>query len=1137
MNLRQRLVGLGALVVLVGILVGLPALLIALGGSPLPSGVPSLDQVRTALTTPDDGTLVLGAAKLLGWLVWAALAGSILVELVSQLRGMRAPRLPALALPQSTARGLVSAALAVFISAPVGAAMAAGGPVPADVAPVTMSVAVAAQAEASPAPHAGAPGTGPAVGLTADARAAGHAAVTSAPEHTAGPRTTETTDSTPAAETVTYTVQPGDTLWSIADAHLGSGRDFSAIVELNPEVLTDGADWVTPGMVLRLPAQGATGPVDEQGAYVVQEGDTLSDLALQHLDDGNRWPEIFEASKDRVQPDGRRLTDPDLIYPGWQLSIPGVTGGGAEKGDPAPADPGAAERAAEKGTATGTQVGTTAPVDLDNVTRIGAQAGTTGAELGAAHASGAEDDATPTPEELAAGVAGAIAPLAQSDAPAEETPEDDGPSWMLAGLAGSGALLSGGMLVVLAARRRGQFRNRRPGRSIAGPDPELAPVEKTVQTVGATAALTLQDLDETLRRLGGLSSRLGTPVPVLAAAQVGRRELTLHLSEPADLGAPWTGTADGLHWSLPADTPRDEVGPLAPDQPAPYPLLASIGAGDDGSRWLLNLEDLEVSISGDDDYARDLARYLAAEIAVNPWAAGVRLDCVGVAEEVTPMNPARLRAVGTEAVGDVLAEAVATIDRLGEDLDVPTARARQEGDDTWTARMMMISAEAAGAVPEYQQLSDLLVSHAGSTAAAVVVRGERRGAHTVQLVATDQGRVLMPQSGLDLIGVGLTDQEARGCAQLLAQGEALEDVPMPARPVDDVGEGWRTWVDEAGALRREHTLARHPEGGEEGLEETHSLLPDDEDSYLVSAATTAEDLDALAPRVSAEVARQVVDADPTLDEDLAAWWDEDSRLPRLRLLGAVGARTRGKPLVDRKPYFTELLAYLALRPEGATVEETAEAFGINAGKCRDYIGRCREWLGTNPRTGEPHLPHASKAPAAAVRGVNVYQVLDVLVDIDLFKRLRARAEARGGTDGIADLREALRLVRGRPFTQLRPGGWGWLFEGDRIDHHMVCAVVDVAHLVAVHDLRAGAFQSARLAAETAALAAPEEEIPTLDLAAVASAEGHHAEAVRLLRSDVCNRVDDEDSVPGELPERTQEILRRHRWLDQQREAG
>ena len=56
--------------------------------------------------------------------------------------------------------------------------------------------------------------------------------------------------------------------------------------------------------------------------YVVQPGDTLSKLAWWYLDDPSRWPEIFELNRDRPQPYGRKLTNPDLILIGWTLLVP-----------------------------------------------------------------------------------------------------------------------------------------------------------------------------------------------------------------------------------------------------------------------------------------------------------------------------------------------------------------------------------------------------------------------------------------------------------------------------------------------------------------------------------------------------------------------------------------------------------------------------------------------------------------------------------------------------------------------------------------------------------------------------------------------------------------------------------------------
>src|SRR5690606_324231 len=133
----------------------------------------------------------------------------------------------------------------------------------------------------------------------------------------------------------------------------------------------------------------------------------------------------------------------------------------------------------------------------------------------------------------------------------------------------------------------------------------------------------------------------------------------------------------------------------------------AIGAGDDGSAWLLNLEDLEVCLTGAPEYVEDLARFLAAEVAVNPWSAGVRMDCTGVAAEVIPMNPARLREAGPQDLEDAVADVVGVIDRA-QGTDVPTARVRQMGEDTWRARVVLLAAEDQDALPAAAQLRDLI---------------------------------------------------------------------------------------------------------------------------------------------------------------------------------------------------------------------------------------------------------------------------------------------------------------------------------------------------------------------------------------------------------------------------------------------
>lgn len=55
-----------------------------------------------------------------------------------------------------------------------------------------------------------------------------------------------------AAPVTSYTVQPGDSLWKIAEAHYGNGTKYQAIFEANRDIL-DNPDLIKPGQVLKLP--------------------------------------------------------------------------------------------------------------------------------------------------------------------------------------------------------------------------------------------------------------------------------------------------------------------------------------------------------------------------------------------------------------------------------------------------------------------------------------------------------------------------------------------------------------------------------------------------------------------------------------------------------------------------------------------------------------------------------------------------------------------------------------------------------------------------------------------------------------------------------------------------------------------
>lgn len=77
-----------------------------------------------------------------------------------------------------------------------------------------------------------------------------------------------------------------------------------------------------------MPVPGAASVASESWAeqvHVVEHGDTLWDIAAQCLGDPDRWPEVYQHNVGVPQPDGLVLTNPDVILPGWKLTLPGPT--------------------------------------------------------------------------------------------------------------------------------------------------------------------------------------------------------------------------------------------------------------------------------------------------------------------------------------------------------------------------------------------------------------------------------------------------------------------------------------------------------------------------------------------------------------------------------------------------------------------------------------------------------------------------------------------------------------------------------------------------------------------------------------------------------------------------------------------
>lgn len=301
-----------SLAALVALAAGVPLGLVAVAGWPLPRSLPSLDAVADALAAPElpDAVLVKGAAVVV-WVAWAALMGCVLVEIAAWLRGSATRRLPALAPLQALAARLVGSALLLLPSAGVLARPALATP----------AEAVAAATAPTPPPGAEPSKSPPAPRQVAPAPPA---------------------EARPSPAHKRYVVRPPegrrrDTLWGIAERHLGDPKRWRDIFELNKgrpdpsgRVLVD-PHWVYPGQELLMPpdAVGVEAAPDEQAVppavgqnHTVRSGDTLSSIAAERLGDASRAGEIFELNRGRAQPDGARLARPGLIRPGWTLELP-----------------------------------------------------------------------------------------------------------------------------------------------------------------------------------------------------------------------------------------------------------------------------------------------------------------------------------------------------------------------------------------------------------------------------------------------------------------------------------------------------------------------------------------------------------------------------------------------------------------------------------------------------------------------------------------------------------------------------------------------------------------------------------------------------------------------------------------------
>jgi nucleoid-associated protein YgaU len=1122
--------GIGALIVLVAVVVGVPMLMAKL--NLVPRSIPSLHQVGTDLRRKDNGQLVAVVLAAGVWICWALFTASLLPELTATVRKKPAKTLPGLGAFQRPAGALVAAIAIAFT-----------------IAPLIAGVATAAGANATPTPPTPSTPTSTSTSVAGPTTRAAPTAPTQAPvgdhKDTASARSaTASSSSLPK-----YEVQRRDTLWGISERYLHDPLRYIEIAPLNPGLVGPDNE-ITTGSVLTLPAD-ATGPglihAAEAGRPAqdvtvdVEPGDELYRIEQRLTGDGDNWVEGFAANQGRVEPGGEHFTNPDLIKPGWTLAIPVP----ASSPQPAPTHQ--------------------PPTHTDPPTHSHPQTDTP-ASPAPTHAPATPAAPTPATTEPAATPSHRAEPAAGQE-PAARSSE----STMLA-FAGGGLLLAGVSLTALVYYRRRQFQRRNPGRTIGGSPPDLIRMERAVLAAGTVGIANVTWLDEALRSLvQSIAVQPGGRLPDVIAVRITETELTLVLTGAApEAPAPWRTEADATRWTIQRSDPLPYAATRRDSYFAPFPTLASVGYTESGEHWMLDLERIAaLSLSGDAERCLNLARFLAAELAHNTWSEMLQVTLVGFGQELVAANPDRL--TYTE---DLAAAAAAVACRLESvntamravDTDVLTGRLHDIVGDQWAPNVLLIAPHLA---KDTAALDDLLAAmkrqHARTSVALVLADDpDRADATRWQLTVDREGTLSIPALDLELIAQQIPASEAAPLAQMLAWAAVCEDEPIPPAHGN---EPWDKYADACGGLTvhadvpasgaeeeasTEQEPARVPGRqvadaaavpvlhlAESAPWTTNSILPLSPQTYLERAATTLEDLQALAPVVDDRIRAEVEQADPDLDKDYADWFDQTCTRPKVRLLGRPQVWAQGA-LPERSPqlaFHTEAVALLTSRTNGLLSSEYAELMWpsdpdvVGKPKVRQSITNLRRWLGRDEETGEEYMP-AWAFEGRAAR----YLIQKALRDAELFRRLRVRGTARGA-DGLEDYWRALKLVEGRPFDDIRirreddpgPGGWLWLTEANRrLDEEYQVMIVDTAHIVADRHLGAGEPELAAKAAQVALRAGSYSHVPLLDLVAACLEQEKDTEAESHVRQLMMNAGVEREE---DLDPRTYEVLvrLRRRW--------
>ncbi|MCX5361584.1 hypothetical protein OG864_23020 [Streptomyces sp. NBC_00124] len=525
------------------------------------------------------------------------------------------------------------------------------------------------------------------------------------------------------------------------------------------------------GAAAHADAGGSASKADDTKYYRIQppEGrhhDSLWEIAERHLGDGRRYKEIFDLNKDRVQPDGSKLSEASLIRPGWIMEMPGDARGGD---------------LVEMPEASG---GSAAQQQIHDYGRSGDHAQGGGAQQGGGAGHVSLPEQRPAPDQQNDQQTGHQEQHQQHATSTNAASDAFGLPQALVGA----PLLAAGLLGALGRRRRqalwqsafGAVGGRR-GMEPPTPTGDAADAQDALLVGADPEGVRLLD-----RSLRGLAASLGAesrPLPTVYATWLSNNgDLHLQLAQPSgNPPAPWQLGQDQTFWML-ARTDAERYEDV--DAAAPYPGLVSLGTLDD-SRLLLNLESVPgiVSLSGSEADRAAVFASVAAELATNGWSDRMTITLVGFGEDLTPLAPNRLRHL--EGIDDLVETMEAetrqrrgALGAAGHD-SVLTGRTGPAQHTRWAPHLVLLAAEPSA--DDAMKLAEL-AADAGRLGIGYLVgteSGDLPGA-AWEMEITGEGKLLAPLLGLELDAQLLPVPLQRAVVELFVESDPEREPQGPA---------------------------------------------------------------------------------------------------------------------------------------------------------------------------------------------------------------------------------------------------------------------------------------------------------------------------------------------------------------------